>query len=45
MDGDRVVDVAMSTSLSDAIARDEGRLECHELPRQYLHLSPLVGSA
>ncbi|MEQ1574286.1 MAG: hypothetical protein ABL993_08575 [Vicinamibacterales bacterium] len=45
LDGDRVVDVAMSTSLSDAIARDEGRLECHELRGQYFHLSPLVGSA
>jgi hypothetical protein len=45
MDGDRVVDVAMSTSLSDAIARDAGRLECHALSRQYFHLSPLVGTA
>lgn len=45
LDGERVVDVAMSTSLSDAIARDEGRFECHELPRQYFHLAPLVGTA
>lgn len=45
LDGDRVVDVAMSPSLSEAISRDEGRLECHELSRQYFHLSPLVGSA
>ncbi len=45
LDGDRVVDVAMSRSLADAISRDEGRLECHELSRQYFHLSPLVGSA
>lgn len=45
LDGDRIVDVAMSTSLAEAISRDEGRLECHELSRQYFHLSPLVGSA
>lgn len=45
LDGERAVDVAMSASLSDAIARDEGRLECHELSRQYFHLSSLVGSA
>ncbi len=45
VDGDRVVDVAMSTSLAEAIAREDGRLECHALPRQYFHLSPLVGTA
>jgi hypothetical protein len=45
MDGERVVDVAMSTALSDAIAREAGRLECHHLARQYFHLSPLVGTA
>lgn len=45
LDGERVVDVAMSTGLSDAIARDDGRLECHALPSQYLHFSPLAGSA
>jgi hypothetical protein len=45
LDGDRVVDVAMSTTLSDAIARKDGQLECHELSRQYFHLSPQVGTA
>ena len=44
-DGDRVVDVAMSTSLADAIARESGRIERHELSRQYFHLSSMVGSA
>ena len=44
-DGDRVVDVAMSTSLADAIARESGRIERHALSRQYFHLSSLVGSA
>jgi len=45
VDGDRVVDLAMSTSLADAIARTEGRFERHELPRQYFRLSRMVGSA
>lgn len=45
LDGDRVIELAMSTALADAIARGQGRLECHELSRQYLHLSPLVGSS
>ena len=44
-DGDRVVDVAMSTSLADAIARQTGRIERHELSRQYFHLSSMVGSS
>ena len=44
-DGDRVVDVAMSTSLADAIARQSGRIERHELSRQYFHLSSMVGSS
>src|SRR5262249_8838044 len=44
-DGDRVVDVALSTSLADAIARQSGRIERHELSRQYFHLSSMVGSA
>ena len=44
-DGDRVVDVAMSTGLADAIARESGRFERHELSRQYFHLSSMVGSA
>jgi hypothetical protein len=44
-DGDRVVDVAMSTSLADAIARESGRFERHALSRQYFHLSSVVGSS
>jgi hypothetical protein len=44
-DGDRVVDVAMSTSLADAIARQSFRIERHERSRQYFHLSSMVGSA
>src|SRR4029078_5378974 len=36
-DGDRVVDVAMSTSLADAIARESGRIERHELSRPHFH--------
>jgi hypothetical protein len=44
-DGDRVVDVAMSSSLADAIARENGRFERHELSRQYFHFASLVGSA
>jgi len=44
-DGDRVVDVAMSSSLAEAIARQSGRIERHELSRQYFHLASLVGSA
>jgi flavodoxin len=43
--GDGVVDVAMSTSLAGAIARENGRFERHELSRQYFHLSSMVGSA
>jgi hypothetical protein len=44
-DGDRVVDLAMSTALADAIARESGRFERYELPRQYFHLASMVGSA
>jgi hypothetical protein len=45
LDGHRAVDVAASRSLADAIDRAEGRFERHELRRQYLHLSHLVGTA
>jgi hypothetical protein len=45
LDGDRAIDVAMSASLADGIARGDGRLECHGVSRQYLHLSALVGTA
>jgi hypothetical protein len=37
--------MAGSTTLADALDRDHGRVECIELPRQYLHLSPLVDVA
>jgi hypothetical protein len=43
--GDRAIDVAMSSSLAESIARGDGRLECQELTRQYLHFVPLVGTA
>jgi hypothetical protein len=45
LDGPRAVDVAMSRSLADAIERKEGRFERHEMRRQYLRLSHLVGTA
>jgi hypothetical protein len=45
LDGGRAVDVAMSTSLADAIERREGRFERHEMRRQYFRLSHLVGTA
>ena len=45
LDGHRAVDVASSRSLADAIDRLEGRLERHDLRRQYFHLTHLVGSA
>jgi hypothetical protein len=37
--------VARSTQTADALERDHGRVECVELSRQYLHLSPLVDVA
>jgi hypothetical protein len=37
--------MAGSTALADALERDHGRVECVELSRQYLHLSPLVDVA
>jgi hypothetical protein len=37
--------MAGSTTLADALERDHGRIECVELSRQYLHLSPLVDVA
>lgn len=37
--------MAGSNVLADALDRDEGRVECLELSRQYLHLSPLVDVA
>ncbi len=37
--------MAGSPIVADAMARDHGRVECVELSRQYLHLSPLVDVA
>jgi hypothetical protein len=37
--------MAGSNTLPDALDRDHGRVECLELSRQYLHLSPLVDVA
>jgi hypothetical protein len=37
--------LARSPLLADALERGNGRVECAELSRQYLHLSPLVGVA
>jgi hypothetical protein len=37
--------MAGSNVLADALDRGEGRVECLELSRQYLHLSPLVAVA
>jgi hypothetical protein len=43
--GDRVVHAAMSSVVVDAIQRGRAGLECQVAPHQYLHLSPLVGTA
>ncbi len=45
LDGHRAVDVASSQGIADAIERADGRLERHELRRQYFRLSHLVGTA
>ena len=37
--------MAGSPIVADAIDREHGRVECVELSRQYLHLSPLVDVA
>src|SRR4030095_16235672 len=42
LDGDRAIDVAISTSLTEAIARGDGRFECGELARPYFAFAPLV---
>ena len=38
----RAIWMADSLAISDAIDRGHGRIECVDLTRQYLHLSPLV---
>ena len=45
LDRIRAVDVAASRSLSDAIDRAEGRIERHDIRRQYFRLSRAVGTA
>lgn len=44
-EGRSAIDATVSPVLSDAIKRGTGRVECQILPRRYLHLSPLVGTA
>ena len=43
--GEPVLDATLSPALADKIERGTGRLECHVLAHQYLHLLPLVGTA
>lgn len=43
--GDAALDEARSPVLSDALARQEARLDTHILPRAYNHLLPLVGTS
>jgi hypothetical protein len=43
--GSSAVDATTSPVLADAIQRGTGRIECRFLPRAYLHLSSLVGTA
>ena len=43
--GDRAVNGLQSRVLADALERRTGRIEHQSLPRPYLHLSPLVGTA
>jgi hypothetical protein len=44
-DGDTVIEEARSPVLAMALERRSGRVECEVLPRPYLHLSSLVGTA
>lgn len=43
--GDRAVNALQSRVLADALERKTGRIEHQSMPRPYLHLSPLVGTA
>ncbi len=43
--GERVLESTLSPVLADTINRQISQLECHVLPRRYLHLLPLVGTA
>jgi hypothetical protein len=42
--GDGLVEFQGSHLLSEALRRRTGRVDCHVLERQYLHLFPLVGT-
>ena len=44
-EGPTALDATASPALADAISRGTARIESHVLPRAYLHLSPLVGTA
>jgi len=44
-EGDRALWATSSVTLRDALAHGDGRLECVELPHQYLQLTSLVGVA
>lgn len=44
-EGDGALEVVSSRVIAHAIERGTGRIECHVLPHQYRHLSPLVGPA
>jgi hypothetical protein len=43
--GDRAVNALQSRVLADALERQTARIEYQSMPRPYLHLSPLVGTA
>ena len=44
-EGDPVIWAAQSSTLKDALERQDGRVEFVQLPHQYLHLASLVGVA
>lgn len=44
-EGDGALGVVSSRTIANAIEHGTGRVECHVLPHQYRHLSPLVGRA
>ena len=44
-EGSPALDATASPALADAISRGTAWIESHVLPRAYLHLSPLVGTA
>jgi hypothetical protein len=45
VDPEHTIRMAESRMLGVALDRGDGRIECVDLPRQYLHLSPLVDVA